>query len=283
MISGKVQAQTLAVRILSAHLQKERLAATYMLSGSSESGGEELAMAFACALQCDSGAPFEFCECSICSRIRRYQFPDVRWVGMQENARSIKIEEIRDLMSWVALKPFEGAYKVFILKGAERLTPEASNALLKTLEEPPAHTLFILLVENKNRLLPTIQSRSFEIRLRPLEGQQEMEGFEMEGGGTGVGSPAWEDFFDSFQGNKREELQQMFADLMRCFRDRMKRQAAAGSEGAGKMRDYLKAMDEIYETWDAVSGNANQKLALSRIAMRLRKVVPSPAEIITRL
>ncbi|MDD5218921.1 MAG: DNA polymerase III subunit delta, partial [Candidatus Omnitrophica bacterium] len=167
MIWDKIETQPFVTGILKTHVETGRLAATYILSGDVQSGKEEMAQALACALNCEEKKSFESCACASCMKILNGNHPDVRWLGKaEERARSIKIEEVRDMLNWVYLKPYEGEWKVFIVTEADRLTLEAANALLKTLEEPPARTIFCLLVENRSNLLETIQSRSFKLKLR---------------------------------------------------------------------------------------------------------------------
>jgi len=94
--------------------------------------------------------------------------PDLYWVGADETVRSIKIEDIRALQSWVMLRPLEGPKKVCIMPSAERLTEEAANAFLKILEEPPHDTHLILTVAHTFQLLPTLVSRVVTVRMAPL-------------------------------------------------------------------------------------------------------------------
>ena len=265
MLSEAVKAQDFAVRVLKGHLQKGRLAHTYLLTGEPGAGKEALALVFARALNCERGRFFEDCDCLSCRKTAASNHPDVVWLGRDPKVRSIKIEEVRAVMNTAALKPYEGKWKVFIFTDADRLTPDASNALLKTLEEPPAHTLFVLLVESKAHLLETIQSRSFEIRLRP----DASAGDEEDTGAPGVSRRTWEDFFEEYQSTPRDEIQQMLDGLMGYFR-------AWIQNGSAQIpsETFVRAMDFVYETKEALDANANQKLALTRLAMQLRKILP---------
>src|SRR5207248_272507 len=111
---------------------------------------------------------FDDCVCASCRKSEAGSHPDLHVLGKDLKLKSIKIEEVRDAIADAALKPYEGKWKVFVVLEAGRLTADASNAFLKTLEEPPPHTVFILTVETKAGLLETIQSRGFEVRLKPL-------------------------------------------------------------------------------------------------------------------
>ena len=277
MITNNVfQKQSFAVKILKAHLKKKRLAHTYLFTGNEKWGGKDLALAFAKSLNCQKENYFTDCDCNSCHKTGEYNHPDVHWVGQDEKVKSIKIEEVRNILGVTSLKPYEGKWKIFIFIDANRLTPDASNALLKTLEEPPAHTLFVLLVESKFHLLETIQSRSFEIRLKPASSSD----FDIE---PAQGSPflhhqTWKDYFDGYQKYSREEMKDMFDGLMNYLRDVIYRNANK-EENSAKISQTLDALEKILETKQAVDENANQKLALSRLSMQLRRLIP-PAEML---
>ena len=277
MHSEKIAAQEFAVRLLESHIKNERFASTYLLTGQKESGKEELALALAAALNCEKTIYFQACECGSCHKIEGGTHPDVRCSGEDPKMRSIKIEEIRDILNAASLKSYEGKWKVFIFYSAEKLTADASNALLKTLEEPPPRTLFILTAESRSAILETIQSRSFEIRLKPLartEDEAIDDAFLKD-----LSGKTWEDFFDEYAGSGREEIKGMIDSLMRCFRDQ--------SQGRGEFlktgwsfKAMVRALDLLTQTKEALDANTNQKLLLSRLAMRLRKLQsPQPARV----
>ncbi len=274
----KMAGQNFAVRVLKSHIAKDRLAHTYLLTGKNESESAKLALDFAKALLCEQNKVFESCDCTSCRKIENQNHPDVRWLGQDTDARSIKIEAVREMLGWANLKPYEGRRKVFIFIDAERLTPEAQNALLKTLEEPPGQTIFCLLVESKSHLLETIQSRSFEIRL-PSKLDDTAEG-EIP---AGLGEKKWDDFLEPYQTTTREEVKSMLDAVMNYFRDCIARHSedperSEGDEESGsfatlRMTALLDALDAAYETKEALEANANQKLALTRLTMRLKKIL----------
>ena len=112
-------------------------------------------------------------ECGQCQRISQGVHPDIRVIGLGTgddegtNRRDIRIEQVREIESFLNLTPYEGACKVIIVDGAELMNTAASNALLKTLEEPPPHSLLLLLTANEDALLPTIRSRCSALYLKP--------------------------------------------------------------------------------------------------------------------
>lgn len=105
--------------------------------------------------------------CAACTRIARGVHPDVLMVEPGENG-SIKIDQVRDIVECVAYRPFEGRRRVVIIDEADALIPAAQNALLKTLEEPPPSSVFMLVTAHPDVLLPTVRSRCPQLRFRPL-------------------------------------------------------------------------------------------------------------------
>jgi DNA polymerase III delta' subunit len=250
--------------LLVSHLKRGRIAHTYLFSGSKGDRRKELVLGFARALNCLEQRIFEDCSCLSCRKITGGNHPDVRRYGEDEKSRSIKIEAVREMIHEASLKPYEGRWKVFLLEGAERLTLEAANALLKTLEEPPEHSVFFLLVENKAHLLETIQSRAFEIRIPPSEGEGEKGEAVLLLKEKGWG-PLWEYLRDLTRNELQEELETLMGYLRDCS-------VAAWKEDSGRSERYLKALERVYETKEAVDANVNQKLALTYLEIGLQEV-----------
>ncbi len=270
MYSEKVNAQDFAVKVLRNHLRSGRLSHTYLLTGEAPSGKEEVAAAFASALNCLENKWFEECACNSCHKMENGNHPDFHVLGEDESVKSIKIEEIRGMISESSLKPYEGKWKVFFLKKAERLTPDASNAVLKTLEEPSEHTIFILTTETKANLLETIQSRAFELRLKPLGANQNHPSLDLV---MGIKEKAWEDYLDENTG-KRENMRETLTDLMLYFRQSALKAVLPSGEPDPRQESFVKALELLTETKDALDANVNQKILASRLAMRLRRIVP---------
>jgi len=144
-----------------------------LLTGIEGVGKRTAAMVFAMACNCtvirDNG--FEFAEnpceaCSACNKIRSGIHPDI--IHIQASGNFIRIDQIRSLWHTLSMKPYEARMRVVIISNAQVLNPEAGNALLKALEEPPARTIFILTALQTSDLLPTIVSRCRHIRFQPL-------------------------------------------------------------------------------------------------------------------
>ncbi|MYC31064.1 MAG: hypothetical protein F4X65_13395 [Chloroflexi bacterium] len=112
-------------------------------------------------------------DCSQCQRVAQGLHSDVRIIGVgtgddeNVNRRDIRIEQVRDIESFLNLTPYEGVCKVVVVDGAELMNTAAANALLKTLEEPPGNSLLLLLTASEDALLPTIRSRCSALYLKP--------------------------------------------------------------------------------------------------------------------
>jgi DNA polymerase-3 subunit delta' len=156
-----------------------RAAHAYLISGAQGVGKSLLALRIAQTLNCEQGGSDPCLSCRACKRIERGSHPDVRVAGMAAQAaglkpdeaarqKELKIDTVRDWLADISLKPYEGRRRVFILHDAERLTEAASNAMLKTLEEPPPYATLILVAHTAGELLPTIVSRCQPIKLRPI-------------------------------------------------------------------------------------------------------------------
>ncbi|MBU6333564.1 MAG: DNA polymerase III subunit delta' [Chloroflexi bacterium] len=159
-------------------LRTERAGHAYLLCGPPAIGKATIALRLAQALLC--GAAAAPCgRCRDCTRIAHGNHPDVRSTGLAEQGQGLKAEEAarqRDLKidsvrGWIAdlaLQPYEGRRRVFIMHDAERLNDSGANALLKTLEEPPPYAMIILVANTTGDLMPTIVSRCRMLRLRPV-------------------------------------------------------------------------------------------------------------------
>ena len=158
-----------------------RVSHAYILYGEVRSGKEFVAKVFAQALLCEKpvtkqDGTIEPCgECHSCRQAMTANHPDIIYVPS-----TIGVEEIRDrIVETVQVKPYQGPYKIYIVEEAEKLTVQAQNVLLKTIEEPPAYVVFILLTSSTEALLPTILSRCVLLNMRPVR-DDEMRTYLME-------------------------------------------------------------------------------------------------------
>lgn len=159
-----------AVTFLQGALQSGRLAHAYLLVGPPHIGKGILAQTLAQAVNCREPAG-PCLECASCRRIAEGHHADVQVLsleGEEDHRKEISIDQVREWERLASLRSYEGRYRVFILDGAQHLSPPAANAILKTLEEPPPQVLFVLLATAEDRLLPTIRSRCQRLEMGPL-------------------------------------------------------------------------------------------------------------------
>jgi DNA polymerase-3 subunit delta' len=139
-----------------------------LFTGPAGIGKRKTAVALAQTLNCLTPLDGDACgTCPACTRIARGVHPDVTVVE-PEDSGAIKIEQVRTIVDRAAYRPFEGKRRVVVVDEADALVVQAQNALLKTLEEPPPSSVFILVTSRPDVLLPTVRSRCPELRFRPL-------------------------------------------------------------------------------------------------------------------
>lgn len=159
MSFDKIKGQERAVAYLKEMLKTDRLSGAYLFLGPDGVGKSLTAKELAKAINCQE-VKLDSCDhCLACRRIDNFNHPDVKWIRPDENSGSIKIEQIRQMRDDINLTPYESHKKIYIIQESEAMTEEASNALLKTLEEPSLNSLLILTAQSPERLLPTILSR----------------------------------------------------------------------------------------------------------------------------
>ena len=180
-----------AITLLKGAIDQDRVSHAYLFTGPNRVGKRTLAVDFARALNCNAQdiampgwaelQPDIPCgQCSACDRIARSSYADVQIITSRTQSSKdtdskatqrrvmIGIDLIKDLQSDAMLEPYEGRTKVFIIDEANRMSPDASNALLKTLEEPPGRVHIILTSPSADLLPETITSRCHLVRLRPV-------------------------------------------------------------------------------------------------------------------
>lgn len=149
-------------------LSAGKISHAYIINGEKSSGKEFIAKVFAMALQCEKGEADPCQECHSCRQALSDNQPDIIRV-IHEKPNTISVDDIRaQVNNDVVIKPYSSPRKVYIIGEAEKMTVQAQNALLKTLEEPPEYAVILLLTANVNALLPTILSRCVVLNMKPV-------------------------------------------------------------------------------------------------------------------
>ncbi len=155
------------------HLQNaiamEKVSHAYILNGENSAGKMLLAEAFAMALQCEGGGTNPCGVCRSCRQAADHNQPDIIYVT-HEKPNVISVDDIRhQLNNDMVIKPYSSKYKIYIVDEAEKMNVQAQNALLKTIEEPPAYGIILLLTTNADAFLPTILSRCITLNLKSVK------------------------------------------------------------------------------------------------------------------
>jgi DNA polymerase-3 subunit delta' len=157
------------ITLLQRAIKNEKTVNSYLFLGNEGIGKKTVALQFAKALNCLEGGTErgDACDhCVSCRKIDHALHPDILLI--EPEGQNIKVDQVRQMQRELAYKPYQGKYRVCILTAADRMAPHIPNTLLKTLEEPPLHTVIILLANNSKFILPTILSRCQLIRFNPL-------------------------------------------------------------------------------------------------------------------
>ncbi|MCZ8523725.1 MULTISPECIES: DNA polymerase III subunit delta' [Paenibacillus] len=167
-----IQGQDRVKQILQNSLRTDKVSHAYIFTGPGGTGRREMARAFAQAIYCKV-LPDDACgECLDCRKVEHGNHPDLHWIIPEGS--SIKIEQIRDLQKQFAYRASASGPKMYVLEQADKMTVQASNSLLKFLEEPTSHVVAVLITDNGQALLPTIRSRSQWISFLPA-GRRDMK------------------------------------------------------------------------------------------------------------
>ena len=164
------------LQLLARTVGRKAVPASLIFSGPDGVGKRMIAVALAQALNCERPEPWGDVDdpgltacgtCSSCRRVARGVHADVLRLEPGDTG-AIKVDQVREAIDRAAYRPFEGKRRVVIIDSADALLPEAQNALLKTLEEPPPASMFVLVTSRPDVLLPTVRSRCQQLRFGPL-------------------------------------------------------------------------------------------------------------------
>ncbi len=153
-------------------IKLNKLSHAYMICGEKGMGKKLLADRFSMLLQCAAGGDEPCMECHACKQSVTKNNPDIKWV-YHEKPNTISVDEIREqLVKDISIKPYSSKYKIYIIDEAEKMSVQAQNAILKTVEEPPQYGVIILLSESKEMMLETILSRCVILETKPVNKKQ---------------------------------------------------------------------------------------------------------------
>ena len=151
-------------------IERNKVSHAYIINGERNSGKEFIAKVFAMALECTDRKDGEPCQvCHSCKQALSGNHPDIIFVS-HEKPNVIGVDDIREQINdTIQIRPYSANYKIYIVDEAEKMTVQAQNALLKTIEEPPSYAVIILITTNQEAFLPTILSRCVQMKLKPLK------------------------------------------------------------------------------------------------------------------
>lgn len=170
MTNWRIVGHEWAVDLLRRQIERRKFGHAYLFTGPSGVGRRTLALRFVQALVCTQPpAPGVSCGvCRSCRQVEEMQYPDLSVVQAEREGGVLRVEQVREVRQSLVLKPYQGEYRFALFLRFHESNPSAANALLKTLEEAPAHAILLLTADTPEALLPTIVSRCQVIRLRPL-------------------------------------------------------------------------------------------------------------------
>lgn len=152
-------------------LSSRKISQAYLITGESMQGKEFIARIFANALVCETPEDgINPCgKCRSCKQAMSRNHPDIITVT-HDRPGTVSVDDVREqIVSDAGIKPYQSKWKIYIMNEAEKMTPQAQNALLKTLEEPAEYVVIMLLTTSKSAMLPTVISRCVQLDMRPVE------------------------------------------------------------------------------------------------------------------
>ena len=175
MSEGKITGfeEILGNEMVKDHFKKaianHKISHAYILTGEAGMGRKSIANAFAMTLLCEKGGSEPCMSCHSCKQVMSGNHPDLINVT-HEKPGSIGVDDVREQINdTIMIRPYSSYYKIYIVDEAEKMTVQAQNALLKTIEEPPSYAVIILITTNQEAFLPTILSRCVQMKLKPLK------------------------------------------------------------------------------------------------------------------
>lgn len=267
----------IAARVLEHALRQNRVANAYLFRGPSGAPKEAMALEFACGLLCDQAGPGARdvpCDsCRSCRQVRSNSHPDLFCV--EKEGGSIKLRQSHEILKEATSRPYYSGRKVFIIKDAEELTLEASNALLKIIEEPPSYVTFILTASHLGGIPETIQSRCQVVPFRRILSRDQGDisrGRELVAEVL-AGSPAELGFV--YSKRPGEERFTLLEDIEMELKNKLRKAVFCDTE---QDRNRLRTLESLHRALTALMqarkrlvGNTNALLTLTVLFAELRR------------
>lgn len=260
MAFENIAGQDDTARRLRATLQRDRLPHAFLFVGSTGTGRAAMARELAQVVLCEGkDRPDDCCgRCGSCLLFARGAHPDYGEVGLPEGRQSLPIDTVRRVQRSAALKPVRAARRVFVIRDVERMSIEAANCFLKTLEEPPGRCFFVLIASSLRRLPETIVSRCRVVRfanlaLEVLQRRLEADGVQPDDarwlarrawGSPGLADGLKQADLHAFNRELVERLRELSVDDNFALSDWFSKKATENAASAAESRDALQELLE---------------------------------------
>lgn len=156
------------IRHFKSSIEMGKISQSYIINGETGSGKKTLTRALVKTLQCEEGGTEPCNKCKSCIQCESGNQPDIIWLT-HDKPNVISVEEVREQINKdIDIRPYSSRYKIYVVDDSHLMNTQAQNALLKTIEEPPAYAIIILLTNNISKLLPTILSRCIVLNVKPV-------------------------------------------------------------------------------------------------------------------
>lgn len=240
-------------RFLQRALAQDALGHAILFAGPAAVGKRTLALDLTAALLCEVQPNDPCWECIQCKGVARLQYPDLHLVELEEGRRSIRMEQVAALQQAVALRPYQAAQRVSVILDAHLLQPEASQRLLKTLEEPPAQNTLILTAASTHLMPQTLLSRCQVWRLTGLPRRLVQSELERRGvpqpdaaflAAASLGRMGW-----AIAASMDPELREQEESLVRSLIQTLHADRASRMEIIDLLLDDLSDVDRLFDLW----------------------------------
>lgn len=236
------------VEVLRRSLRTGKTAHSYLFEGIPGCGRKKTALALIQALFCKALDDDACGVCPSCRKVSGGGHADIHLVAPLPDKRDISIDQLREMQRTLSLRPYEAPRKACIIEPAERMSVNAANSLLKTLEEPPGEALIILLTENAGMLLPTIRSRCQLIRFAPLSPEHVLALLEQSGMDAATAT-----LLAPLSGGSMQRAQELDNETLATRRE-------AVISRLSQMD--IKRITTVFDSSEALSGNREETLEL---------------------